>query len=86
MPALRADFGVSGLSLFGSVARSEDTPDSDVDLIVEFQPTMTVTPFTLAGLQERLCELLGPEVDVGTISSIRVRVKASVEAELMRVA
>lgn len=86
MPALRADFGICGLSLFGSIARGVDTSESDVDIIVEFEPTKIVTLFTLAGLQERLCELLGRKVDVGTISSLRPRVRASVESELLRVA
>lgn len=86
LPALRADFGVTALSLFGSVARGEETPSSDVDLIVEFEPARTVTLFTLAALQVRLADLLGRDVDLGTESSLRPRVRASVEKDLLRVA
>lgn len=86
MPELRRDFGVVGLSLFGSTARGESRPDSDVDLLVEFDPQRTTTLMTLAGLQVRLVALLGAEVDLGTLGGLRPAFRASVEAEALRVA
>ena len=44
--------GVSGVWVFGSVARGDAHPDSDVDLALEFDPDRQPTLFTLAHLQE----------------------------------
>ena len=49
--------------LFGSLARGQGRPDSDVDLLVEFT-TPRVSLLTLNGVKYRLEELLGTEVDV----------------------
>lgn len=81
MPSLRANFGKADLSLFGSISRGDDTPQSDGDIIVKFESPRVVTRFPLASLQERHCDLLGREMDVGTMSSRRPRVRAGVEAE-----
>ena len=48
--------------MFGSIARGEDTPDSDVDLLVTFEPEADV--LDQAGLVEELEALLGRNVDV----------------------
>lgn len=64
MPRLRADFGVSALGVFGSVARGDAAPQSDVDILVRFDPEARVTLLTLARLQRTLQELLGRPVDL----------------------
>jgi uncharacterized protein len=86
LPGLRAEFGVDTLDLFGSVARGDDRPGSDVDVLVQFLPGSRPTLFTLAGLKLRLEDLLGREVDVGTPGGLRPDVRASVDAERLRVA
>ncbi len=66
---LEEQYGVRSLTLFGSVARGEARPDSDVDLLVEFdRPTGY---FGLVALQLFLQELLGREVDLGTPGSLQ---------------
>lgn len=57
-----AAFGVSSLALFGSVARDEAGPESDVDLLVEFDRPVGL--FTLVRLQNFLAALLGRPVDL----------------------
>jgi predicted nucleotidyltransferase len=52
------------LSLFGSVLRADFSPDSDVDLLVEFIPEAQLTLFDLVRIQEELKELFGREVDL----------------------
>jgi len=60
---LRAKFGVESLALFGSVARDEAGPGSDVDLLVEF--TRPITLFDLVAVQQYLERCLGvPRVDL----------------------
>jgi len=71
LPALRADFGVRKLSLFGSVARSAQGADSDVDIIAEFERPMG---FRFVEFAERIEEILGAKADVLTpagVASIR---------------
>ena len=81
---LRAQFGVRSLSLFGSVARDEATEVSDVDLLVEFdRPTGY---FGLIALQEHLESVLRCKVDVGTLHSLKPRLRARVLGECIHVA
>ena len=56
--------GIRRLSLFGSVARGQALADSDIDLAVELDPTMTVGLFRLTALERRLSEILGCRVDL----------------------
>ncbi len=52
------------LSVFGSALRNDLTPESDIDLLVEYRPNATVTLLTLAGHELDLGELLGRKVDL----------------------
>jgi len=54
------------LSLFGSVLRDDFRPDSDVDVLVEFEPGNRVGLIGLAELELELAELLGRKVDLNT--------------------
>jgi len=54
------------LSLFGSVLRDDFRPDSDVDVVVEFEPGNRVGLIGLAELELELAELLGRKVDLNT--------------------
>ena len=54
------------LSLFGSVLREDFTDQSDVDVLVEFEPGHRVGLIRLAGIEEDLSQLLGRKVDLNT--------------------
>ena len=54
------------LALFGSVLRDDFRADSDVDVLVEFEPDHTVGFFGLARLERELSELLARKVDLRT--------------------
>jgi len=70
------EMGVKSLALFGSVARDEATPESDVDILVEFNRPMGL--FGLIEVQNRLEELLGCKVDLGTLDSLKYRIRENV--------
>ena len=54
-------------ALFGSVLRNDFTANSDVDVLVEFEPGHVPGLMTLAGVEEELSEILGePRVDMNT--------------------
>jgi uncharacterized protein len=69
-------YGVKTLALFGSVARGEAHPGSDVDLLVEFDRPVGL--FGLIALQQRLEELLGCSVDLGTPDSLKNRIRTQI--------
>ena len=76
-------FGVRSLHLFGSTARDEALPSSDVDLFVDDDDRLDL--FALADLQRHLSELLARPVDVGTRSGLHPALKERIESEAIRV-
>jgi hypothetical protein len=54
------------LALFGSVLRDDFGPESDVDVLVEFEPGARVGLLRLAGMEIELGEMLGRKVDLNT--------------------
>jgi predicted nucleotidyltransferase len=78
-----AGMGVKTLAVFGSVARDEARPDSDVDILVEFQGPATFNGYM--DLKFFLEDLLGRPVDLVTRKSIRPRLKERIEGEAVYV-
>jgi predicted nucleotidyltransferase len=83
VPALRAQ-GVRSLVLFGSIARREARPDSDVDLVVEFDHPIGY--FALFRLRDQLADWLGRPVDLATADSLRPELRQRVLSEGLRAA
>lgn len=54
------------LLFFGSITRGDFRPDSDIDVIVNFEPDRTPDLFTFAGLQLELSQMLGRQVHLHT--------------------
>lgn len=81
---MRAQFGVRSLALFGSVARDEARPDSDVDVLVEFEGPTTFDGHM--GLLVFLEDLLGCRVDVVTPNGLRPGRREAIAQDLVRVA
>ena len=54
------------LSLFGSVLRGDFGPDSDVDVLVEFEPDSRVGLIRLAGIELELSRIIGRKADIRT--------------------
>src|SRR3990170_9062180 len=73
------------LALFGSVLRDDFRPDSDVDVLVEFEATHLPGFITLAGMEIELGELIGRKVNMNTPDCLsryfRDEVIASAEIE-----
>ncbi len=83
LPALQRDFGVGRISLFGSTARDEATPDSDLDLLVDFEVGPTFDSFM--GLKLFLEDHLGKRVDLVTRAALKPRMRPVVEREAVDV-
>ena len=70
------------LALFGSVLRDDFGPDSDVDVLVEFEPVATVGLFKLYDLEQELSGLLGrAKVEINTPRSLSKYFRDEVLAE-----
>jgi predicted nucleotidyltransferase len=77
--------GVAALWIFGSVARGDARPDSDVDLAVAFRADTEPSLSTIAHLKEELGEVLGRRVDLGERSAMKPDVADAVERDMVRV-
>jgi predicted nucleotidyltransferase len=75
--------GAGSLSLFGSVARDEAGPNSDIDILIELDRQLDL--FDLGRIQVRLEEILGLRVDLVMPDGLRPRLRDRVLAEAVRV-
>ena len=72
-------YGARNVRVFGSVARGDARPDSDLDILVDMEPGRSL--FDLGGLLSELHTLLGVDVDVVTEKGLRPRIRAEVLRE-----
>jgi predicted nucleotidyltransferase len=77
---LRAQ-GVAHAALFGSVARGEDRPDSDIDILVDLDPAIVVTIFDYAGVKDFIAAMFDRPVDVVSRESLKPRVRPKTTAD-----
>lgn len=83
-PSLR-DQGVSALFLFGSVARDAAVDGSDVDIAFDVPRSRRFSLFDAARVQSQLADSLGQRVDLVAVEAFKPRVRAGLEAEMVRV-
>jgi uncharacterized protein len=72
--------GIRHAEIFGSVARGEDLPDSDVDILVDLDPAIVRDLFAYSRVQRTLQDLVGRRVDIAR----RGRTSPELGAELIR--
>ena len=79
--------GIRLLALFGSVLRDDFRPESDVDVLIEFEPDRFYTYFTLAELEQELSDTLGRKADLHVRKSLHpfLREKVLSQAEALYV-
>jgi predicted nucleotidyltransferase len=70
------DAGILRLAIFGSIARGDNSPASDVDLLADFDKTKRYTLLTMGRLENRLSDLLGSKVDLSSPDWLREPIKA----------
>ncbi|MFP4033517.1 MAG: nucleotidyltransferase family protein [Thermodesulfobacteriota bacterium] len=58
------------LSFFGSVLRDDFTAQSDVDVLVEFEPEARIGLITLSGMEIELTQILGRRVEIHTLKGL----------------
>jgi len=79
--ALAERYGASNVRVFGSVARGEATPESDIDLLVALRPGTSLYEFS--ALWQDLRDLLGREVNLLSEGGLRERFRARIQKDLV---
>lgn len=74
--------GASNLRVFGSVARGEDGPESDIDLLVDLAPKVSL--IGLGQVQDAMESILGRRVDVVPASGLKASIRDKVLREAIR--
>ena len=75
------EHGIRRVALFGSVLRDDFRPDSDVDVLVEFEPGVHIGLMGLAGLEVEFGRMVGRKVDLNTPGGLHRRFRDRVLAE-----
>ena len=78
-------YGVGPLYLFGSYARDESRPDSDIDVFIDRQPGKPFGFLELTNLEFYLTDLFSTKVDVTTRTALHPDLKAKIEATAYKV-
>ncbi len=73
--------GIPRLRLFGSVARGDGNPASDVDLMAEFDRAKRLSLFSLSSVRPQISDILGVPVDLAERRMLKDEVKARAERE-----
>jgi uncharacterized protein len=76
--------GVVRLSLFGSTARGEARPDSDIDLLAAFDDARPLSLLDVIRIENHISDLLGHAVDLIEEGTLKPRVRQNVDREAMR--
>jgi uncharacterized protein len=81
-PAIKKQFGVATIGIFGSFVRGEEQPDSDVDVLVTFRKGQK-TFENYRGCRFYLEDLFGRKVDLVMKGTIKKRLKPSIPGEVV---
>ena len=81
-PELQAE-GIVHLGLFGSTARNEATPDSDVDLMAEYDPGKRLSLLGICRLEYQISDLLGAKVDLCGRHTLKPFARETAERDLI---
>ncbi len=73
--------GVMHAALFGSVARNEATPDSDIDILIEIEPDAPVGVFEYVGIKQYIAALFEGPVDVVDREGLKPYVRPAVTTD-----
>ena len=75
--------GIRHTAIFGSVARGDNRPDSDIDIMIEIEPQTRLTIFDYVGLKEYIAGLFEGPVDVVRRDSLKPYVRPAATADAL---
>ncbi len=83
LPEIRKKFPVKSLGIFGSYVRNEQTKDSDLDILVEFDEENYPSFFEFLDLEEYLTAIIGLKIDLVPKNALRKRIGKKILSETM---
>ena len=75
--------GVAHAALFGSRARGDDRPDSDIDLLIDIAPDASIDLFAYVAITQYLADLFPARVDVTNRSTLKALVRPAAERDAL---
>ena len=81
LPYLKKKFGVKTIGIFGSCAREEAKPESDIDILIEIERPMGF--FTFLDIEEYLTKKLGMKVDLVTPDALKPLIKPHIMEDVV---
>ena len=82
-PYLKTRFGVQIVGMFGSYVRQEQSPDSDLDILIELDRPPKISLIGLVELENYLSQLLGIKVDLAIKSNLKKRIGMRILQEVV---
>ena len=76
--------GVARLSLFGSTARGDQRPNSDIDVLAAFDSSRRISLLDVVGIERQIARMLGRPVELVEEGTLKPRVRSNVESEAVR--
>ncbi len=83
IPKLSKEYNIKTMEIFGSYGRDEQTPSSDIDLLVTFSVTPSLLKFI--ALENYLTDLLNIKVDLVIKSSLKPRLSKRILSEVVQI-
>lgn len=82
-PTLYNKFYIKNLGLFGSYVRGENSPSSDIDILIEYDESKAFSLFTIIELEDFLTKLFNIKVDLVNKKSIKPALKENILKEVI---
>jgi len=82
LPDLKSEYGIREIGVFGSYIRGEQTAQSDLDLLVEFDPEYRLGLLRFCELENKLTDYLGVKVDLVMKTGLKPRIGERILAEV----
>ncbi|RKZ24637.1 nucleotidyltransferase [bacterium] len=83
LPEIRKKYGVKRLGIFGSYIRGEETPRSDLDILIEFEEDARISLIDFIELEYYLSDILGVKVDLVEKKALKPRIGKRILEEVV---
>lgn len=84
-PYLFEKYGVTEIGVFGSYVRGEQSPDSDIDILIELERPPRIDLLDLVNMEYYLSDLLGVKADVAIKKNLRKRIGKRILSEVVSI-
>lgn len=82
-PILKDKFEVKEIGIFGSWIRGEQKKDSDIDILIDFEPEAKISLLDFVGLENYMSDLLGAKVDLVEKPALKPRIGKHILREVV---